>query len=89
MAAKNQEARLATFEIDGDSLDALSTAEAFVHGAEWGIVWQKAQSPEGMNIRIQASNLGRVERMLTKLRRTYVVRHVAGGYAELAVMGLS
>jgi hypothetical protein len=73
---------------DADTLDDLTPVEAFVHGAEWGIIWEMVQSPEAMVFRVQASNVGRIARMLTKQRRTFVVRELPDGFAEISLKGL-
>jgi hypothetical protein len=88
MTGRARKKRLLSFEIDGATLDSLRPTEAFILGAEWGLAWQCAHSAASSKVWIHLANEERITRMLTMLKRSFVVGEPDAGLLEMSIVGL-
>jgi hypothetical protein len=88
MAARQRKARPTRFAINDPELESVPSIEAFVLGIEWGMIWQRAQSPAATHVWVHASNAQRVARLLQVMRRDFVTGDSLAGMIQLSISGL-
>jgi hypothetical protein len=77
-----------SFDIDGGALDALSQAEAFTLGVEWGRAWELSQWPAPFTLCVHTQNAFRISAMLVNRGRQVTFGPNVAGFVDLAVVGL-
>jgi hypothetical protein len=88
MASRARKTKLRSFEVDHRALEGIPAAEAYVLGIEWGIIWQRAQSPAPVQVWVHESNAHRVQSMLRDLQRRFSVGQTAEGLVQMSIAGL-
>lgn len=88
MAGRARKTRLRSFEVDHTELEGIPASEAYVLGIEWGIIWQRAQSPAPVQVWVHSANADRVQHMLRELQRRFIVGRTAEGLVEMSIAGL-
>jgi hypothetical protein len=80
--------KVVALELDDAALDTLSPTQAFVFGAEWGLAYQRVQSPAATRLWVHTSNTDRIIQLLTVMNRSFALGEVSDGLVELMVSGL-
>lgn len=88
MSSRARKPRLRSFEVDHRQLEGIPASQAFVLGIEWGIIWQRAQSPAPVQVWVHESNADRIQSMLRELQRSFSVGRTTEGLVEMSIAGL-